>query len=100
LWTAPEQVNTQITTYKTDIYSLGVVIWQIITQSMPYQKYDLTTIEDHIKIESLILNNKFFEINILPEHILKIIIKKCLETNPNCRSSLSEIYQDVSKLSN
>jgi serine/threonine protein kinase len=36
-WTAPEALKDQKCTEKVDIYSLGVVVWELITRKHPWE---------------------------------------------------------------
>jgi serine/threonine protein kinase len=51
LYMSPEQViNTSETTPLTDIYSLGVVLWQMVTNNKPYDTEKLTLPEIQVAI--------------------------------------------------
>jgi serine/threonine protein kinase len=51
LYMSPEQVrNTSEVTKQTDIYSLGVVLWQMVMNKKPYNAEKLSLVEIQIKI--------------------------------------------------
>jgi len=50
LWKAPETFSIKNTyTEKADIFSLGVVFWEIATGEIPYQECDMSTIIESVK---------------------------------------------------
>lgn len=38
-WTAPEFLKDHLVNKKTDVYSFGIVVWEIITRCMPYHGF-------------------------------------------------------------
>ena len=61
MYMSPEQVlNTSLLTEQTDIYSLGVVLWQMVMNKKPYDASKLTLPEIQVAImkEPLPLTNK------------------------------------------
>jgi uncharacterized protein (TIGR02145 family) len=51
MYMSPEQVQeTRSVTYQSDIYSLGVLLWQMATGRKPYDNSTLSRVEIHIKI--------------------------------------------------
>ena len=51
MYMSPEQVrNTKEVTFASDIYSLGVVLWQMVTGEKPYDTKTLSTFELQLKI--------------------------------------------------
>ena len=90
-YSSPEQLKQEKPEQSSDIYSLGVLIYELITDELPYDGND-----DEIK-HSIIYENIDFDrpkINI-PEKIKGILIK-CLAKNPNQRyQSINEIITDL-----
>ncbi|MGL5152204.1 MAG: protein kinase domain-containing protein [Clostridium sp.] len=77
IYAAPEQIVSKITDARTDIYSFGVVMYQLITGK---------NFKDNTKLPSIRSVDKS-----IPEG-LDYIIDKCLRINPN------ERYQSADKL--
>ncbi len=51
MYMSPEQVkSTKSVTAQSDIYSLGVVLWQMVTGQRPYDSSTMSTFEIHTKI--------------------------------------------------
>jgi serine/threonine protein kinase len=78
MYMSPEQVraNGNIS-YGSDIFSLGVVLWQLVTSKKPYSEKTLATIDIQFKIinEKLPLTNTVWD----------IIIQKATEKEPEMR---------------
>ena len=93
---SPEQAKGQPTDIRSDLYSLGITLFQMVTGKLPfYAENPWSVINMHIsfpppKIEEL--NEK------VPEK-LREIIYKLLEKNPENRYQLpQELTEDLSKL--
>jgi len=64
MYMSPEQIkSTKDVTAQTDIYSLGVVLWQMVTGKKPYDTITLSTFELQTKIvtENLASTNSLFD---------------------------------------
>ena len=38
-WMAPEVLQSQEYTHKADVYSYGIVLWEILTRQPPFRNY-------------------------------------------------------------
>jgi serine/threonine-protein kinase len=64
MYMSPEQVkSTKDVTLQSDIYSLGVVLWQMVTGKKPYNLQTLSSFDLQTKIvnEELLLSNTVFD---------------------------------------
>ena len=88
-YAAPEQVNSQAITVKTDIFSLAVVALEILCQAPPLPKDRL--------IKSCINDDEFINKNLKKVNCdkdLKNILRKALEQNPDNRYSSIQSFSD------
>lgn len=86
-WCSPETLIFNKSTYKSDIYSLCLVLWEIETLKIPF-----INIDDDQKIKNFIKEDKTSCIHhINTSYILSYIIKKGLNIDPDVRPGLKKM---------
>lgn len=88
-YAAPEQINSQAITVKTDVFSLAVVALDILCKAPPLPKDRL--------IKSCINDDEFINKNLKKVNCdkdLKNILRKALEQNPDNRYSSMQSFAD------
>jgi uncharacterized protein (TIGR02145 family) len=89
MYMSPEQIkSTKDVTHQTDIYSLGVVLWQMVTGKKPYDLQTLSTFELQTKIvnEKLDKTHSIWDIQ-----IQKASAKNLEERFQQCHAWLREM---------
>jgi eukaryotic-like serine/threonine-protein kinase len=88
---APERALGKPATIQTDIYSLGVTLYQILTLSVPFYRKSLSYFKRHLKKERLVPPEVLAPYREVPQ-ILSEVVKRCLAVDP------AERYQSVDEL--
>jgi len=93
-WCSPEQYDVAPLTFATDIYSLGVIIWEILSESTPPWSKHLN--RNNFIIAQIIQGS--FEINhqipsLCPES-LKMLLRRCWKVKISERPNLTQMLAE------
>ena len=92
---APERALGQPATIQTDIYSLGVILYQILTLTIPFHRKNLDYFKRHWMKEQFMPPELIAPYREVPQ-ILSEVAKKCLTTDPAARyQSIDELIQSI-----
>lgn len=93
----PERVEGSPAGIHTDIYSLGVILYQLLTLKMPFHRPSIKEYKRVKKFETLIDALEVAPYRDIP-HQLSNIAKKCLAANSLARySSVEELISDIER---
>ncbi|CAN6580060.1 hypothetical protein ACFX13_032207 [Malus domestica] len=87
-WMAPEMIQHRHYTQKVDVYSFGIVLWELITGMLPFQ--NMTAVQAAFAVV-----NKSVRPNI-PNDCLPVlceIMTRCWDANPDVRPSFTEVVR-------
>ena len=93
-WMAPETLSRQEYTEKADIYSLALVMWEIVAQARFFTEF-----KSNAAIEAAVVNH-----NARPSFApsfpakLKTLIEQCWAANPSERPSAAQISNELNSL--
>lgn len=89
-WLAPETLHTGDYTKASDLYSFGMLLWEIVTGKEPYQDKKPAEIIKHVvdrnQREALAAN--------IPE-VYRKLIDQCWQVDPKRRPALSDILRQL-----
>jgi serine/threonine protein kinase len=89
-WMSPESLETQIFNTKTDIWSYGVLVWELITRGItPYPHVDNVYILNHLKQGYRLTKPEY-----CPQSIYSIL-SNCWSRNPRSRPEFSELCEQL-----
>ena len=89
----PEQANGSGATVKSDIYSLGILMYECLTGKLPFKGDNAVEIaikQMKEKIPSLCAQN-----DLIPQSIENIVLRACAKNPKNRYDSASEMYEDL-----
>ena len=93
---APEQVSGKHVDTRTDIYALGVILYEMTTRKRPFPDASVAQLFDAI-LHQAVLQPRVINMNISVE--MERIILKCLEREPDSRyQSARELRVDLHRL--
>jgi len=92
---SPEQVQGQETDHRSDIFSLGVLLYEMLTSQLPFKGVHETAIAyEIVNVDSPPMSSLKHEIS--PE--LDVIVLECLEKDPKERTqSASQVAVDLKR---
>jgi len=91
LYMAPEVLAEQPYNEKADVYSFGIILWELMTQKIPYEDKDFETVSDVFRF--VVKQQKR---PTMPHHCpprLAKLIANCLEHEPRKRPSFKAILE-------
>ncbi|CAM0876338.1 unnamed protein product [Alopecurus aequalis] len=92
-WMAPEVLRTEPSNEKSDVYSYGVVLWELVTQKIPWNT--LSTVQV-IGAVGFMDQRREIPSNTDPEWAS--IIESCWDSDPQRRPSFQELLERLQEL--
>ena len=89
----PEQANGKSATVKSDIYSLGILMYELLTGSVPFKGDNAVEIAlKHMKekLPSIRKQNP-----LIPQSVENIVIKACAKNPRNRYNTVKEMHDDI-----
>lgn len=92
---APERALGQPANVQTDIYSLGVILYQLLTLKHPFHRESLKSFRKNMHMEKLIDPIEIAPYRDIPRS-LSLVVLKCLAPNPEQRyQTVDELIHDI-----
>jgi len=92
---SPEQANGDDTDQRTDIYALGIILYQLLCAELPFKGDTKSVIAQHLTRKPASLSKTYKNISVE----LNEIVQKMLEKEPEKRfQSMSELIKQIRKL--
>ena len=89
----PEQANGKGATVKSDIYSLGIVMFELLTGQLPFKG------ENAVEIAIKQMKNQIPSVcninSLIPQSVENIILKACAKNPKNRYANVVEMYNDI-----
>jgi serine/threonine-protein kinase len=92
---APERITGAASTFTTDIYSLTVILYQILTLRLPFQRASIQSFRKTMHLEQFTYPQEIAPYRDIPQHLADIA-KRGLQFDPALRfQSVEEIIAEV-----
>lgn len=89
----PEQANGRGATFKSDIYSLGIVMYELLTGEIPFKG------DNAVEIAIKQMKNQIPSVcainDQIPQSVENIILKACAKNPKNRYNNVVEMYKDI-----
>ena len=89
----PEQANGSGATLKSDIYSLGIVMFELLTGQLPFKG------DNAVEIAIKQMKNQIPSVcninSLIPQSVENIILKACAKNPKNRYNNVIEMYNDI-----
>jgi len=94
-WMAPEAMRQRLYNKKTDMWSYGAVLYEIMTRKMPFHQYDLVHVATSVSLHELSLIPEIKENASIYKYstVLVRIMEKCMEFDPEKRPLFENVVQ-------
>jgi proto-oncogene tyrosine-protein kinase Met len=94
-WMSPESIEKHIYNTKTDVWSYGVLVWELFTRGItPYLQINNDFIFHHLKQGNRLRKPKY-----CPK-IIYLILLKCWSENPKSRPSFAALSERMERIIN
>jgi len=93
-WMAPESLEKRIFNTKTDVWSYGILVWELMTRGItPYPHIDLFD----VLVDSLKGGYRLPQPNDCPNSIYKILLE-CWSDSPESRPDFEKIHNQIQQI--
>tara|TARA_Y100000004_G_C8915988_1_gene413101 strand:- start:93 stop:1073 length:981 start_codon:yes stop_codon:yes gene_type:complete len=90
---APEVYLHEPYTLKVDIYSLGMIMYYIITDERPFNNYDTTLMDNYFRTSDLI-----FSTSKIKNKEIRALVNKCIDKDPYNRLDINELQKEWNEI--
>ncbi|CAB4392279.1 unnamed protein product [Rhizophagus irregularis] len=102
-WLAPEKMIDKNTRYtaKCEIFSFGMLLWELTFEVSPYQGWDMDKVQAHVlqgKREKITFGPAANERESDIQKCLEYVIREAWKQKPQCRISLLNLFNTLERL--
>ncbi|GAM27829.1 hypothetical protein SAMD00019534_110050 [Acytostelium subglobosum LB1] len=93
IWLAPEIMRGQEYTEKADVYSFGIILWEILTGMLPFDEYPVARSQFISQLEDAICEGMRPTIPAAAPAAFASLIQDCWHKEPQSRPTFAQISQ-------
>ena len=97
IYMAPEVIEGKRYNGKADVYSFGIIMFQILTDTKPYPLFDKGKLNEFNFNQKVVNENYRPSFTVPVKKAMKRLIEKCWSKDPNERTTLEEIVEEIEK---
>lgn len=103
-WSAPEVIDGKSYSAQADVFSLGVILWELVTLEIPYDEHFTEAKDFHCAVMNSVKAGRTLP---LPESVnphlpewpqMSALIAKCWNWDPDKRPTVEEVHREISDL--
>lgn len=98
-YVAPERILGEESTEQTDLYSLGVILYQLLTFKLPFKRTDLATSQKNISFEKLIDPSEMAPYRDISSQLVNIVTKALAPSKEMRYKHVSDMIFDLENYS-
>ncbi|KAL7714320.1 Protein kinase [Entamoeba marina] len=92
-WVAPEVLNNEPYKLSSDVYSYGIILWELLSRKQPFEEYKFIS-----QLRQEIINGLRPIIPVTPYHRYKDLISKCWDQDETKRPTFGSIINELAIL--
>lgn len=95
-WMAPEVLQSEEYTHKADVYSYGIVLWEVLCREPPFSKW-----KPHEIITKVVSQQARPDMSKIPPDTPKemvFVMKKCWEQDPHQRPEFKDVVKALKQI--
>lgn len=94
---APELLTGKLSSVQTDIYALGVILYQMLTLQLPFHRKTIAAFRKQLNSEELIAPIEMAPHRDIPHQLAAVAVKCLSRTEANRYKSVEDLITDIKK---
>lgn len=92
---APEVIKEENFNFKADVYSFGILMYEVISQAVPYPDFQNKKMNEYLFFQKVVNNNYRPEFKYPMKKSIRNLIERCWSEDPKLRPTFEEIFNKL-----